>query len=332
MRSISALVLGAGFLSSVANGAFLEVCTVNAVLEYFTCQHVSEDCFEPVLQQAEDWCRDYLSIEPVTVHASTVIPEAEVVTVVETTTVTDRTVDFITATEETTITATSTSIVQQTVTVTTTTTSTAAMVKREDVPTTTAQAPAPVTTCVDLTKKNLLRHPAARLSKACSCLNPEPATVTLPATTLSAAGETITVTVPATESEMATDTAVTTVISSTVVTDVVTVTSTVTATETSTVVYDRCSTTYNGGGNGVGNHVVNVQGVTSKRDCCERCMATPNCVASASTGPGSCQHLVKITQLAGAPTNNQCPLGIENYPGIMGVNPNGALMKGPCQP
>ncbi|KAK3984080.1 hypothetical protein QBC44DRAFT_353875 [Cladorrhinum sp. PSN332] len=329
MRSLSALaIVGAGLLPSAVKGAatpFLEVCTVNAVLEYFTCQHVSQDCFEPLVEQAEDWCRDYLSIEPVTIHASTVIPDLEVVTVVETTTVTGRTVDVLTTTEETTVTATATTVIEETVTVITTTTSTVlsqVVNKRlaSDAPTTTAPAPAP--SCVDLTKKNLLRHPAARLSKACSCLNPEPATITLPATTASA-GETVTVTAPATATDVITDTQVTTVISSTVVTDVVTVTSVRSPLQT---------IKYSGGGNGQGNSVKAITGVTSQRDCCERCLATPNCVASASSGPGNCQHLVKITQLAGAPTNAQCPLGVENYPGLGAINPSGMLFKGACVP
>lgn len=70
--------------------------------------------------------------------------------------------------------------------------------------------------------------------------------------------------------------------------------------------------------------------MTSAIDCCEQCLAKPNCIASASTGPGNCQHLVKITQLGGAPTSDQCPLGIEQYGGYGAPSDAGIIFKGPC--
>jgi len=53
----------------------------------------------------------------------------------------------------------------------------------------------------------------------------------------------------------------------------------------------------------------------------------PNCVASAF--PNTCQLLVKSQQLDGAPTNLQCPLGIEDYNYQPGP---GVVYQGPCGP
>jgi hypothetical protein len=54
---------------------WLETCSVNAVLEYFTCQTpVPEGCIDGLAEQATAWCSIYLSIKPVTVHHSTETP------------------------------------------------------------------------------------------------------------------------------------------------------------------------------------------------------------------------------------------------------------------
>jgi len=77
--------------------------------------------------------------------------------------------------------------------------------------------------CVDLTKKDLLRHPASKLSSACSCLNPQPTTVTIGATT--AATSTATATATAVVTFVVTTEAVSTEVVTKVVTEPVTVTS-----------------------------------------------------------------------------------------------------------
>jgi hypothetical protein len=90
---------------------------------------------------------------------------------------------------------------------------------------------------------------------------------------------------------------------------------------------NRCQTRYRASGNGKGNTVKSLQGV---EDCCEQCFATPNCVASAQIGQGTCQLLVKVVALGGAQTNEQCLLGVEDYFGGFMPDPNGAVFAGPC--
>ena len=72
---------------------WLEMCSVNAVLEYFTCQTpVPEECIDNLAEQATAWCSTYLSIEPVTVHVST---ETSIITetVMETSTTTSTSIE-----------------------------------------------------------------------------------------------------------------------------------------------------------------------------------------------------------------------------------------------
>jgi hypothetical protein len=70
--------------------AWLDVCSVDAVLEYFTCQKpVPAGCVESLEAQAMAWCSTYLSIKPVTVYVSTETPVfTEMVTETSTTTAT----------------------------------------------------------------------------------------------------------------------------------------------------------------------------------------------------------------------------------------------------
>lgn len=78
MRSVSAFLALAGAVAGAT--PWLETCSVNAVLEYFTCQKpIPEGCLDSLTEQATAWCSSYLSIEPVTVHLS-----AETPTVTET--------------------------------------------------------------------------------------------------------------------------------------------------------------------------------------------------------------------------------------------------------
>ena len=94
-----ALLGAAAFLPSVAVAAstpFLDVCAVSHVLEYFAClSPLPEGCVESVEEQAVAFCSSYLSVEPVTTYLSTVTPEGEVVTVTETTTVSDTVTDVV---------------------------------------------------------------------------------------------------------------------------------------------------------------------------------------------------------------------------------------------
>ncbi|KAK4182128.1 hypothetical protein QBC35DRAFT_196525 [Podospora australis] len=325
MRSSSTVaLLSAALLPSAALGAstpFLDVCLVESVLEYFSClKPVPEGCVESVEEQVIAFCNSYLSIEPVTTYLSTVTPDGEVETVTKYTTVESTSTDVVLTTVETTATTIETSIVRETITATITA-GPAPPVKRA--PTLSA-----VPNCPDLTKKNLAGKPAWKLSKACSCLDPQPTTVTLDATTISA-GETVTVTEPATSTIVIPETTTSTESSTTVVTEATTVTETSTATATvQPAVPNRCSVGYNASGNGQGNRVVSVRAEAGGPSCCEICGTTPNCVAIAGTGL-SCQLLVKQTQLAGAPTNELCPLGIETY-NFGAPVASGAVFKGPC--
>ena len=243
MRSSTkaAAIIGvAAFLPSHVLAAalmrFPNVCSPAAVLEYFTCQAIAEDseCYDGLIKQANDWCIDYLSVEPVTTYATTVYDVA-VETVAETVTVPAVTITDVATTSD--LTSITTTAVTNTAWVTETTTSTRTFgvapalptMKKRIVASAVPALPAlPAVSagpsCVDLTKKNLLRHPAAKLSSACGCLNVEPSTVTLSATTVAA--ETVTVTEPATATAgETTATALTTIFTSQLVAATTTVTS-----------------------------------------------------------------------------------------------------------
>lgn len=120
-------------------------------------------------------------------------------------------------TVETTSTNTATEVVQQTVTATVT----RAGPQRRVMTSTLVASVTP--SCNDLTKKNLLRYPASRLSSACSCLNPQPTTVTIGAATAATSTATATETTVVTVVET-TQSASTEVVTK-VVTEPVTVTS-----------------------------------------------------------------------------------------------------------
>src|SRR5690349_14905186 len=129
MRSFAIVgVISAAILPSQVLGAalqrFPQVCSATAVLEYFTCQTVSQECYENVAQQANDWCIDYLSIEPVTTYATTIYDIA-IQTVAETTTVPLTTTELVATMTVTgvTVTTTTTQTLWQTQTVISTITS-----------------------------------------------------------------------------------------------------------------------------------------------------------------------------------------------------------------
>ncbi|OIW30140.1 hypothetical protein CONLIGDRAFT_669871 [Coniochaeta ligniaria NRRL 30616] len=305
-----------------------DVCSVQSALEFFNYGYpVAAGCVERLTQQATDWCQCYFPADPadpVTVYLSTVTPDTPWFTVMETSTIETTTTLETTTTTQTTVTTSLTSTVE----LTSTTTTSPALPKRDltaRVPDLAPKCGTPVcidpsVSCIDLTEPNLARRPAAKMSEACRCLLPPPTTVTLAATTAAVSTSTTTDTAEITEVE--------TEIS--VETDVSTVTSTTTAIETAAASVDKCSVRYTGGGNGSGNTVQFISTVTSAVDCCQQCLAKPNCIASAYLGPASCQHLVKITPLAGAETSAQCPLGIEAYGGYGVPSENGVIFAGPC--
>ncbi|KAK4188461.1 hypothetical protein QBC35DRAFT_531720 [Podospora australis] len=234
MRSSTLPLLGAALLPSLVSGItipFLDVCKVSEVLEYFSClRPVPEGCVENVKEQADAFCSSYLSVEPVTTYLSTATPEPPVSTVTEFATVSLTSVEYVWTIIPTTITTTEVSTALETV-ITTATASSLAPVKRHDdhtpVPSVT-----PVPHCPDLSKK-LAHKPAWKLSKACSCLDPEPTTITISATTAptgepTTATEAATTTVVVIETSTSTERPTVVVTESTVLTEIATATTTTT--------------------------------------------------------------------------------------------------------
>ncbi len=62
-------VLGAGVsLVEALRPRFLDECSVDNVLHYFTCnQHIPESCVSELEQQAEAFCSSYIPVNTVTV-------------------------------------------------------------------------------------------------------------------------------------------------------------------------------------------------------------------------------------------------------------------------
>ncbi|KAK4099323.1 hypothetical protein N658DRAFT_487729 [Parathielavia hyrcaniae] len=314
-------VVVAGLLPLATVGAASD-CSMDAVLDYFTAGPVAEGCLDSLAEQAAAWCLDYMSIDPVTVPASTETPvTTKIVTETSTTSTTTTEVIFTTLS-------------------TTTVTNITIFDERTETATVTARPPdkkrfaskfvardAP--SCDNLIKKNLHRQPAWKLASACSCLNPQPVTVTAGTSTAPTSTTTTTETVLATEIESETS----------VSTDVVTVTSTrehsLTLTTTVTVTptpTPTCSVGYRtNSAFGVGNNVEYTDGtIMSTQECCELCHTRQSCVGMAFFGHGLCQLLIKVDPLEGAPTSAQCPLGIDDAYVLSDEAPNGHLMKGPC--
>ncbi|KAK0615165.1 hypothetical protein B0T17DRAFT_619969 [Bombardia bombarda] len=308
-----------GLLPSLASALTPAKCNVLGVIEYLAClTPIPETCVAGLAEQATAFCSSYLDIEAVTVYTSTNTPvvtvgATEAVTTVITTT------ELTTSTTQTTGTVVATSISRDVTTRTVTVTA---------VPTMAPRQLADTTTCVDLTKKNPTKHhKAPKLSAACSCLGISATTVFLEATASVTSTETATETSVATEimSETSVEIEVSTSTETSTRTLVEYATSTTIQTAVPTI--DYCGQMYIASGNGQGN-AVSVVSATSGRDCCEKCRATQNCVASTFSG-GQCQLLTKRVQLAGAPTSDLCPLGIEDYnfgPVIAG----GVVYAGSC--
>lgn len=206
---------------------FLDVCKVVEVLEYFSClRPVPRGCVENLKEQANAFCSSYLSIEPVTTYLSTVTPEPSVTTVTEYATVSRTSVDYVWTIVPTTVTTVETSTALETVT-TTVTAATGGLPpsKRNN-----AAAVTALPHCPDLTKK-LAGKPAWKLSKACSCLDPEPTTITISATS-AAPEEPITVTEPVTSTVVVIEISTSTEVSTVLITEGTVVTETATATFT----------------------------------------------------------------------------------------------------
>lgn len=65
-----------------------DVCSIETALEFFNYGYpVPAACVDTLQQQATDWCRDYLSVDTVSVYLSTVTPDTPFLTVTETSTI-----------------------------------------------------------------------------------------------------------------------------------------------------------------------------------------------------------------------------------------------------
>ncbi|KAK3389847.1 hypothetical protein B0H63DRAFT_446007 [Podospora didyma] len=301
----------------LVQGAAFLTCDRNSIIEYFSCQSpVPEACAAGVADQVTAFCNSYLSIEPVTVYTT-----ATAVVITETVSETAETDATATELTTTTTTAISTSFGLEAKWTTLTATVTA------EVSTTqvTVVPRAEASSCVDLTKKNLTKkHPAAKLSSACSCLDVEPTTVFL-GSSAPASTETATETVFVTK--VVSKTSVVTEVSKSVVETTQTSVFTATVTETANPQIDICSVSYRAMGNGQGN-TVQFYPATGQLDCCRRCQEKTNCLAGAYSA-GSCQLLVKLIRLPGAQTTDQCPLGVEDY-NFGAPVATGNVFAGPC--
>ncbi|KAG0639510.1 hypothetical protein HOY80DRAFT_1044905 [Tuber brumale] len=101
---------------------------------------------------------------------------------------------------------------------------------------------------------------------------------------------------------------------------------TATATETKYSTSGNCEKTYNTSGNG-SNNKIDLLRASSAKDCCQKCHARTDCVASAYL-VGICQHLINREATPGEPVTPMCPLGVENYH-FGGPRP-GLVYAGPC--
>ncbi|KAI1142510.1 hypothetical protein F5Y05DRAFT_409658 [Hypoxylon sp. FL0543] len=267
-------------------------------------QEVASQCAPSASSDAAALCRSFLGTSTSFIAAGTAAPNAAVATTTELTTRTVTRVVF------TTTTTTETEVVVSTASTTVVASASPGPIGRRDLeinvlypsPETTLSSTPSVSACPTLTSLPTDSVSSSPISSACSCLGAALTTVTKSETTVT-----------------------TTTVTSTIMTFTTSTTTTTVAMETQTAAYDRCSVGYSSGGNGQGNRPENVP-ATSSRDCCQQCQQRKNCVASAYTGT-TCQHLIKVSQLSGAATSDQCPLGVEDYPfGAVG----GMVYPGPC--
>ncbi|KAK5660590.1 hypothetical protein OQA88_13150 [Cercophora sp. LCS_1] len=314
-------VVGLGLpLAAALRPPFLDTCSVDNVLKYFTCsRNVSPVCAAELEEQAVEFCRDFLAIEPVTTTLTTVTP-VDSSTVIETSTTSTTTTTETTTTELTTTLTTSTS------------TSTSTSKTFVNPPQQTLKKRIATATCHSIVSQNLLRHPASRLSRACSCLGVTPtastvtiATATGPTTTVLATSTTIE-TLIFSSTEVSTATSVETLVSST------TTTSTAVATHT---LPPQCVDPPLSGtlGAGAGNQFQAGVIVSSVQECCALCYDTLNCVGAGYAIEGTCFLLVKLEPQLGTGSSDQCPLGFDTSSSLGPPKPGsveGAFV-GPCK-
>ncbi|KAK0657872.1 hypothetical protein B0T16DRAFT_69531 [Cercophora newfieldiana] len=301
---------------------FPSVCSVDGVLRYFTCsRNVSPVCAVELAEQAVEFCRDFLAVEPVTVTLTTVTP-VDSSTIIETSTTSTTTTIETTTTELTTTLTTETSTL---LTISTTFVNPPLTEKKKR----TATA-----ACPSIVSKNLLHHPASRLSRACSCLSvtPTTSTVTIPAatapTTTVLATSTTIETLIFSSTEVSTATSIETLVSST--------TTTTTAVATFTLPPQCVDPPLSGiFPAGTGNQFQSEVIVSSVQECCALCYDTLNCVGAGYASDGrTCNLLLKVQPQAGTGSSDQCPLGFDSTNSISSPVPGaveGAFL-GPCKP
>jgi len=317
-------VVGLGLpLAAALRPNFLDTCSVDGVLRYFTCsRNVSPACAGELEEQAVEFCRGFLAVEPVTTTLTTVTP-VDSSTVIETSTTST------TTTTETTTTELSTTLTTETLTSVTTSKTFVNPPQTEKKKKRTATA-----TCASIVSGNLLHHPASRLSRACSCLGVTPTTsiVTIPTATASTATVLATSTTIETlifsSTEVSTATSVETLVSSTTTTETAVATFTLPA----QCVDPPLSPVFAGGdGNQFQSSVV----VSSVQECCALCYGTLNCVGAgyAIDGKG-CFLLIKVQPQAGTGVSDQCPLGFDSTSSISAPLPGAVegAFPGPCKP
>ncbi len=216
--------------------------------------------------------------------------------------------------------------------------------------------------CPTLASKNLVHHPASRLSQACSCLGVEAETVTVTvSSTVPATTTTLTATNVQTEVVSATSVVTATTVDISVVKTTATTsvgvarimdpltartnvshhqqTTTVLATAVA-VVYPNCdgnhwAQTFSSSSifNGVLTPVQNLA-MHNLVDCCNSCQETLNCIGGSFTA-NVCLLRIKKYLSVGTTMNNMCPLAVIVPFPISGTLPLGsdeAVFKGPCHP
>ncbi|KAK4239373.1 hypothetical protein C8A03DRAFT_42983 [Achaetomium macrosporum] len=343
---VALVALATGLLPTGVLGIAINhgVCSVESVLEYFTClRPIPEDCFDSLAEQATAWCASYLSVAPVTVYRTTVVP-VSTETVTETATATTTSTEIDITTVEVLQTTTVTDVAEATVTETVTVSGqTVAIVTKRHIRTPVGPPAVSVTasaapSCVDLGERKLKnlqrRHPASRLSRACSCLNPHPTAITLDAITVAAS--TVTVTETGTVTVVVPETLLSSELVTKVATQDVTVTETLTATATATVSppapVDPCDLRFSTTTDLslLAGRLQNMPGVATSKECCQLCHNTISCAFAISPADGQCSLMVlPPSGPRRRREEEQCPGGMMALHGPA-LDADGVVFKGPC--
>ncbi|KAK4442468.1 hypothetical protein QBC34DRAFT_418646 [Podospora aff. communis PSN243] len=315
-------VVGVGLpLAAAIRPPFLNQCSVEAALKYFTCsRYVSPLCVQDLKAQAVEFCEDFLAAEPVTTTLTTVTP-------IESFTVTETSITSTTTTELTTTTETSTTWSTSFTTTDVTSTTIAPF------PAVTEKKRGVQPICSSLVSENLIHHPASRLSRACSCLGVTATTSTVTVSAVTASPSTVFVTSTTvstlilSSTETSTATSVETSVSGT------TVTSTALATFTPPA---YCQNPPLSGifSAGQGNSFQPAVFAATPTECCIKCYMALNCVGAGFNLNGQeCFLLVKTARQEGTGSSEQCPLGFDNTSSLSPPdegNVEGAF-AGPCR-